>query len=234
MLDLRQQKILKAVINEFIKIGQPISSDYIYKKYDFDIKPAMIRNELLKLSEMGYLYQPYYSSGRIPTDLAYEFFIQSILESENLKINIDVSLIKLFEKMAWEDLALKIAKTLGALSLVTNIPEERFVYKEGLEYLIDNFDWQAKEEIKELISDFEDLEEKIIDKKEIINEKNFIKIFIGRKNPLTRNKSLAAILSDYNLGGERILILALGPKRMNYQKAYCIFKGLKNYFYSND
>ncbi|MEM3393909.1 MAG: hypothetical protein QXY79_02575 [Candidatus Methanomethylicia archaeon] len=233
MLNLRQKDILYAVINQFMKSGEPVSSYDLYKFYDFGIKPAMIRNELLKLSEMGYLDQPYYSSGRIPTDLAYEFFIQDLVNQE-INIKLDEVMINLFKKMAWEDLAEKISKNLGVLSLITNIPEEEFVYKEGLEYLIDNLDWHTKDEIKEIIKDSEGLEDKIINNENILKEENFIKIFIGKKNPLTKNKSLSIIMSDYDLDGERILILTMGPKRMNYKKAFCILKGLKNYFYSNE
>lgn len=233
MLDARKKYILKSVLNEFIKTGEPVSSLELYKKYDFDIKPAMIRNELFELAEMGYLEQPYYSSGRIPTDLAYEFLIEEIIKSENLNINFDKKVIDLFYKRAWRDLARKISEILEVLGFITNLPEEEFIYKEGLDNLIDNFEWQTKEEIKQLIFDFENLEDKIINRKELIKDENFIKIFIGRKNPLTRNKSLSIIASDFDLNDQRILILAVGPKRMNYKKAYCLFKGLKNYFYSN-
>lgn len=232
MVDSRQKKILYAVINEFIKTGQPVSSYDLYKYYNFGIKPAMIRNELLELSEMGYLDQPYYSSGRRPTDLAYEIFIKDILEEE-LNPKIDEKFINLCQKMAWEDLAERISKTLGVLSLITDIPEEEFIYKEGLEYLIDQLDWQTKDEIKEIIKDIDHLEEKISNSN-ILEDENFIKIFIGKKNPLTKNKSFSVILSDYNINGERILILTMGSKRMNYKKAFYIFKGLKNYFYSNE
>ncbi|MCS6789109.1 MAG: hypothetical protein NZ484_00880 [Patescibacteria group bacterium] len=232
MLETRKRDILFALINEFIKKGEPISSYDLYNSYDFGIKPAMIRNELLELGKLGYLNQPHYSSGRVPTDLAYELFVESILNS-NLDLKIDKFLIDGFEKMEWRFLAERLSKILGVLSFITNIPEEEFVYKEGLEYLIDKSDWQTKDEIKEIVHDFENLEDNLAKQDQILEEENFIKVFVGKRNPLTKSDSLSIIMADYDVKQERILLLTMGPKRMNYKKAFCIFKGLKKYFYYN-
>ena len=75
----RASQILEAVIQEFIDTGEPVSSGSLYNKYDFGIKPAMIRLELDALEDGGYLEQPYHSAGRIPTDTGYEFYAKRAL-----------------------------------------------------------------------------------------------------------------------------------------------------------
>src|SRR3989338_10924172 len=77
----RTADILEAVIEEFINGGEPVSSSHLYKRHNFGIKPAMIRLELEKLADEGFLEQPHHSAGRVPTDRGYEFFAERALEA---------------------------------------------------------------------------------------------------------------------------------------------------------
>jgi heat-inducible transcriptional repressor len=228
MLSTRSKKILQAVVTEFIKTGKPISSKYLYEHYKFGIKPAMIRNEFLNLDKAGYLKRNYYSSGRVPTDKGYEFFIKCLLEEKNQNCEIDNFLIDLFKKMVLDDFIKKFSKILGVLGILIDFPEKKFVYKGGLEYLIDDLEWEDKNEIKFIIRDFENIEEKLSQIGNFLKEKDFIKFFVG-KNPLIRSDVVSVVLGDYEIKNEYVLLLAVGPKRMNYEKAYKIFKGLKQY-----
>ena len=63
-LSERKQKILQAVVDEYITTAEPVSSGEIKEKYLADISSATIRNELASLEEMGYLVQPHVSAGR--------------------------------------------------------------------------------------------------------------------------------------------------------------------------
>lgn len=228
MLSARSKKILQALVTEFIKTGKPISSKYLYEHYKFGIKPAMIRHEFLNLDNAGYLKRNYYSSGRVPTDKGYEFFIKSLLEDENQNYEVDNFLINLFRKMILDDFIKKFSKILGVLGILIDFPEKKFVYKGGLEYLIDDLELENKDEIKFIIRDFENIEEKLSQIKDFLKEKDFIKFFVG-KNPLIRSDVVSVVLGDYEIKNEYVLLLAIGPKRMNYKKAYKIFKGLKQY-----
>lgn len=227
-LSQRRKDLLKAVVLEFIKTGQPVSSNFIYKNYDFGIKSAMIRNELLELTKEKYLFQPYYSSARIPTDLGYEFFVKSILEEDNLNFKIDSLIVNLFKNKDWKNLAKKISERLNLLSFIADLTRERFIYKEGLEYLIDKINLENISQLKKIIRDFENLDEEIFEDDKILKEKNFIKIFIGRKNPWCKSDFISVVAGDYQICNSRILISVMGPKRMDYKKVYFIFKGLKN------
>lgn len=80
----RQEKILEAVVKEHIKKAQPIGSEYLIKHYHFSFSPATLRNEMLELTEEGFLKQPHASAGRLPTDLAYQFFVDHLVSPANL------------------------------------------------------------------------------------------------------------------------------------------------------
>ncbi len=80
MLSERKKKILKAVVDEYIQSATPVSSKMIQTEHFENISSATIRNELKTLEDMGYLLQPHTSSGRIPSNIAYEFCAQVLLE----------------------------------------------------------------------------------------------------------------------------------------------------------
>ncbi|MEA2113612.1 MAG: heat-inducible transcription repressor HrcA, partial [Patescibacteria group bacterium] len=63
----RRKLILKISIDDFISNAHLITSGYLYNKYDFGIKPAMIRRELNELDKEKFLYQAHPSGGRVPT-----------------------------------------------------------------------------------------------------------------------------------------------------------------------
>lgn len=80
-LDNRKVNILKAIIGSYIESGEAIGSRTISKKYKLGVSPATIRNEMSDLEEMGFLIQPHASSGRIPTDKAYRYYVDDIWKS---------------------------------------------------------------------------------------------------------------------------------------------------------
>ena len=75
----RQKKILNAIIEQHLMSAEPIGSKTLLVSYDLGISPATIRNEMAQLEKAGYLMQPHTSSGRIPTDSGYRFFINILL-----------------------------------------------------------------------------------------------------------------------------------------------------------
>ncbi len=90
-LDKRKVKILKAIISSYIDNAEAVGSRTISKKYELGVSPATIRNEMSDLEEMGFLIQPHASAGRIPTDKAYRYYVDSlwkkVLGSANTNIN---------------------------------------------------------------------------------------------------------------------------------------------------
>lgn len=76
--DERTQKVLWGIINSYIETTEPVGSRTLSKSLDISLSPATIRNIMADLSELGYLKQTHTSAGRIPTDKAYRFYVDSL------------------------------------------------------------------------------------------------------------------------------------------------------------
>ena len=86
-LDDRKKKILELIINEYIVRVEPVSSNTIITRYNLDISSATVRNDMMALEKMGYLEKTHLSSGRVPSNKGYEFYINNLLDDKNLSID---------------------------------------------------------------------------------------------------------------------------------------------------
>ncbi len=81
-LDLRAQAILRAVIEEYVNTATPVSSHALVEKYSLPVSTATVRNVLAELEAAGLLTHPHTSAGRVPTDVGYRYYVESIVETE--------------------------------------------------------------------------------------------------------------------------------------------------------
>lgn len=79
-LDERKQKILQAIIQDYITSAEPVGSRTIARKYNLGVSAATIRNEMFDLEEMGYLQQPHTSAGRVPSIKGYRFYVDCLIQ----------------------------------------------------------------------------------------------------------------------------------------------------------
>jgi heat-inducible transcriptional repressor len=80
----RQRDLLRAVIREYIASAQPVASAALVRRYRLDLSSATVRNELAALEDLGLLTHPHTSAGRVPTDLGYRYFIESLMPRPSL------------------------------------------------------------------------------------------------------------------------------------------------------
>jgi len=80
----RKKKILQVVISHYVRTARPAASGLIVRDYDFPFSSATVRNVLAELEEEGYLTHPYTSAGRIPTDKGYRFYVDCLMEVQEL------------------------------------------------------------------------------------------------------------------------------------------------------
>ena len=80
----RKKLILKAIIEAHIELGEPVGSKYLMKNKSINYSSATIRNEMAELEEVGYLEQPHTSAGRVPSELGYRFYVDSLIEGYDL------------------------------------------------------------------------------------------------------------------------------------------------------
>lgn len=94
MADLndRQIQVLKAIIDEYINTAEPVGSETLDKKYNLGVSPATIRNEMVRLTNLGYLKQPHTSAGRSPTKNALKFYVNTLMKSQELPLTQEVGL----------------------------------------------------------------------------------------------------------------------------------------------
>ena len=78
-LSERKKLILKAIIEAHIKNGEPVGSKYLTQEAKIPYSSATIRNEMAELEELGYLEQPHTSAGRIPSELGYRFYVDTLV-----------------------------------------------------------------------------------------------------------------------------------------------------------
>jgi len=72
-LDKRKRKILQAIVEEYIDTAEPVSSGNLVK--ELECSSATIRNEMAELEKIGYIEKPHTSSGRIPSQKGYRYYV---------------------------------------------------------------------------------------------------------------------------------------------------------------
>ncbi len=221
----RRKSILETSVDDFINNANLITSGYLYKKHDFGIKTAMIRRELNKLDKEGFLHQAHPSGGRIPTNKAYRFYVKRLQEDKSG--NLDITERK--REKIYKDLLSKrldeftklMAEYIEAMSIVYNPHKEEF-YSSGLRNIFESINTEKKEDFLSIVCDFEMLPNRL--SKELDNiTKRDLNIYIGG-SPITESDLLSVISKKLDSEGDELMLLTVGPKRMNYRKSLCIFE----------
>ncbi|MGC4375973.1 heat-inducible transcriptional repressor HrcA [Fictibacillus sp. Mic-4] len=119
MLSERQLYILQVLIDDYIQHVEPIGSRTISKRDDIPYSPATIRNELADLEEMGFLEKPHTSSGRIPSEKGYRFYVDHLLPPPALS-PVDVQKMRLLFNKKVEDTEKIFEQSAKILSEMTN------------------------------------------------------------------------------------------------------------------
>lgn len=228
MITERQKSILETIVNEYIDSALPVSSQLVEKKYNFGVCSATIRNEMQKLTESGFLYQPYTSAGRVPTDKSYRFFVDNLFRKGLSKFENIFQIEEILEKEKKDFLKLTVClskflvTTCSGLAAI-HLFEKDFFWKEGWEEVLREPEFEEKD----FISNFAELLKKFeVDIKRIdINSE--IKVYIGKENPFTKSKDFSIILSKCHFPDkEEGIVSLLGPKRMTYEKNISLINSL--------
>ena len=119
----RQRELLRAVIREYIATAEPVASAALVRRYGLGVSSATVRNELAALEELGLLMHPHTSAGRVPTDLGYRYFIESLMPRPGLQPDEQLTVSHQFQQARsnsaeWLRLA---ASTLARLTLEASI-----------------------------------------------------------------------------------------------------------------
>src|SRR5712664_570886 len=117
-LSERERQVLEAVIDAYVQTAEPAASRTIAKRLGLGLSPATIRNTMSDLEEKGYLYHPHTSAGRIPTDIAYRVYVDSLMHPSAItRTQADQIREELSgERSAVDQLLYRAAQVLGVLT----------------------------------------------------------------------------------------------------------------------
>ena len=86
MLDDRKKKVLQAIVEEYINTAEPVSSNALTKNYGLNCSSATIRNEMAELEKSGYLDKTHTSSGRIPSEKGYRYYVDELVNDKDISL----------------------------------------------------------------------------------------------------------------------------------------------------
>jgi heat-inducible transcriptional repressor len=134
-LSERQKFILALIIRDYIETAQPVGSQRLVEHYKLDVSSATVRNDMLALTEMGYLRQPHTSAGREPTEDGYGYFVRQLMGHTELPAPTKRTIVHQFYQAGtdvdrWMRLAASVlAHQAQAASLVTAPRSDRAIFK---------------------------------------------------------------------------------------------------------
>ncbi|MER2010103.1 MAG: heat-inducible transcriptional repressor HrcA, partial [Psychrobacillus sp.] len=123
MLTNRQLLILQVTVDDFIDTAQPVGSRQLSKKEEVPFSPATIRNEMADLEDMGYLEKTHTSSGRVPSEKGYRYYVDNLLTPQMVSKEEIKQIRSVFEerKVETEQIIRKSANILSELTSYTSI-----------------------------------------------------------------------------------------------------------------
>lgn len=217
MMDARQEKILRTVVEEYIRTAEPVGSKALADRFDLDISAATVRHEMMLLEEAGYVRQPHTSAGRVPTEKGYSYYIAHFVKPQAKKEPSRELRRAVSHNGSQEETFRLLAKALVQLSgdmAVAAFGSDRAYYT-GLSQLTGKPDFQRLELLQSLTAHLDRFDEIA---GTVLRELNEVpQVMIGEQNPF--GEETAAVIVKCRLpDGRTGLIGLVGPMRMNYRK----------------
>lgn len=219
----RQKELLLTIIKEFIETAEAVGSISLQNKYNFDLSPATIRNEMSSLGLLGYLYQKNMSSGRIPTTKGWRFFVDYLKEMgfDDVEIDAQDEIRSVLNKIDRDPENL-IRKSVAMISrfcgnAAVAVVDGKVVYS-GLSELVEVPEFRDTDNLKRILHILEDYSTL----SEMMNRgltDEDINVLIGEESGEDEFGEYAIIFNELRINGVPQGYLAIiGPNRMAYNK----------------
>ncbi|MDR1797735.1 MAG: heat-inducible transcriptional repressor HrcA [Clostridiales Family XIII bacterium] len=226
----RKLKILQAIISDFIVNAEPVGSRTLAYRLDMGLSPATIRNEMADLEEMGYLYHPHTSSGRVPTDRAYRLYVNRLMDKYELdqaeKLRIRKALrgnIRELEKTVRH--ASELLSELTNLTSFATLEEDMrdmSLFLQGMTRIFAHPEYSTIEQARsflEMLDDREPLTTALAERPEGLS------VTIGDENSSNIAPGSSIITATYHVDGHLVGKLGvIGPTRMRYGKVASVIE----------
>lgn len=228
----RQRDILHAVIREHIASARPVASAALVSKYGMDISTATVRNELASLEELGLLTHPHTSAGRVPTDLGYRYFIESLMGQPDLRPDEQVTLSHQFRQappdaVQWLRLAAStLARVTHEAALATydraldpgEVVWTREIHYEGIERILEQPEFGVAERVREIMTLLHD-RMRLAQVLPATLDEGDVAVTIGSEHTFEPLRPFSIVVGRYaGRLGPVGYVGVLGPTRMDYRR----------------
>ena len=215
----RQKEILARLIESHIATTVPVGSRTLAERYELNLSPASVRNEMGILEEKGFLTHRHTSAGRLPTDKGYHFYVREVVTEEPVSAELLNPIVQEMEQKIdrLENLMERVSFLLSAIvkePALVMTPERLHV--EGSRYLVTQPEFRDLEKLQLLL---ETLEEKSRLIRLLTNHplEGGVRVAIGEKELSKDIWDCALVSVPYEWGGKPVGVLGiLGPRRMPY------------------
>lgn len=221
----RQEEILQILIKEYVKRAEPISSGFLAGKCGFECSPATLRGEMMNLENSGYLQQPHTSAGRIPTDKAYRFFVDKLLQEKEKENALPEKDRRTIDQTIDESprrahpLSAGLARAISNLTddfAISGIADTNEFYRMGFSNILESPEFEERDDFfgfGNIFDEFENYFERFF---RSIQPQQLV-VYIGRENPGRQAQKEAVIVARYPLPeGYEGISAVIGPMRMAY------------------
>lgn len=220
-LNPRQTQILKAIIEEYISTAEPVGSETLDKKYNLGVSPATIRNEMVRLTSMGYLKQPHTSAGRSPTPMALRYFLDNIMQPSRLSVAEEVAV----KERIWDyrhevdRLLRESTRALAARTktLAVTATDDGTVYYAGAAHILDMaefYDIDLTKTILSLLDEFEYWQELL---EKTSRGEEGCHVLIGQELGQPSFAEFGGVFTHFHLPQNHVATIGVvGPARLNY------------------
>lgn len=216
----RQQNILNAIVEQYAEVASPVGSSLLAKV--FNVSSATIRAEMAALEQQGFIMQPHTSSGRVPTDKGYRFYVNQLNELSEANTR------KLPEGRAERALAARVQQAGAPERMIRNAVDTLVelthnlglatignqLYMSGLSNLFAQPEFISGVQAQQVARLLDNLEPWL---REAAPNKP-LSVYIGQENPVGRSAGASLVISRFRSPfSDRSYIGTLGPTRQSYR-----------------
>jgi transcriptional regulator of heat shock response len=232
-MNSRKEQFLEYVILDYIDTAQPVSSFTIQRKYQLPYSSATIRNTLAELEEDGYLTQVHTSSGRIPTDQGYRYYVNRLLgRQEILRQYASVTHKLLNDMNTMSEIHLKLKKLLLSFAhesgnVAMGKLSSDLIFEEGMSNFLTQPGFSSVEFIRDALDDLEEIKSHIDEISQDVSHGSY-KLYIGEESPHTSMHKYSVIVGKFSIDSDDGTIVVVGPKGMQYAKNIAMVEYMLN------